>query len=176
MEKNADAYRTIGEAADELDLPQHVLRFWETRFSQISPMKRSGGRRYYRPADLELLSAIRHLLYGEGYTIKGVQRILKQQGANAVVDLVNQLRNPQADSSGQSDVVQTGIGIASATRVAPISQGGEGFPSAAQERGVGQGQVPVGSRALTPAVEAQLQGLLSELEACAGVLASARNF
>lgn len=78
--KSPDAFRTISEVAQELDLPQHVLRFWETRFKQIKPMKRGGGRRYYRPDDVELLKGIRHLLYSEGYTIKGVQRILKEQG------------------------------------------------------------------------------------------------
>jgi DNA-binding transcriptional MerR regulator len=87
MEKSADAFRTISEVAEELVLPQHVLRFWETRFTQIKPLKRGGGRRYYRPDDVELLRAIRHLLYGEGYTIKGVQRILKEQGARAVIAL-----------------------------------------------------------------------------------------
>jgi DNA-binding transcriptional MerR regulator len=85
MDKSQDAFRTISEAAEELDVPQHVLRFWETRFSQIRPMKRGGGRRYYRPEDMALLHAIRRLLYGEGYTIKGVQRILKEQGVRAVV-------------------------------------------------------------------------------------------
>lgn len=78
--KSPDAFRTISEVADDLDVPQHVLRFWETRFSQIRPMKRGGGRRYYRPADIDLLKGIRHLLYGEGYTIRGVQRILKEEG------------------------------------------------------------------------------------------------
>lgn len=78
--KSPEAFRTISEAAEALDLPQHVLRFWETRFSQIKPMKRSGGRRYYRPNDIALLRGIRHLLYDEGYTIKGVQRILREQG------------------------------------------------------------------------------------------------
>lgn len=81
VEKSPDAFRTISEAADELDVPQHVLRFWETRFSQIKPMKRAGGRRYYRPADVELLKGIRSLLYKEGYTIRGVQKILKEEGA-----------------------------------------------------------------------------------------------
>ena len=85
MEKSQDAFRTIGEAAIELDVPQHVLRFWETRFSQIRPMKRGGGRRYYRPVDMDLLRTIRGLLYGEGYTIKGVQKLLKEQGAKALV-------------------------------------------------------------------------------------------
>ncbi len=84
MDKSPDAFRTISEAAEDLDLPQHVLRFWETRFPQIKPLKRGGGRRYYRPDDVELLRAIKHLLYDEGYTIKGVQRLFKEQGARAV--------------------------------------------------------------------------------------------
>lgn len=84
VEKSPDAFRTISEAAEELDVPQHVLRFWETRFSQIKPMKRAGGRRYYRPADVELLKGIRSLLYKDGYTIRGVQKILKEDGASYV--------------------------------------------------------------------------------------------
>ncbi|HRJ68958.1 MAG TPA: MerR family transcriptional regulator, partial [Beijerinckiaceae bacterium] len=87
-DKAPDAYRTISEVAEDLDLPQHVLRFWETRFSQIRPLKRGGGRRYYRPDDVELLKGIRYLLYSEGFTIKGVQRILKEQGPKAVQMLV----------------------------------------------------------------------------------------
>ncbi len=83
--KSPDAFRTISEVAENLDLPQHVLRFWETRFNQIKPMKRGGGRRYYRPDDVELLKGIRYLLYSEGYTIKGVQRILKEQGNKFVM-------------------------------------------------------------------------------------------
>jgi DNA-binding transcriptional MerR regulator len=78
--KSADAFRTISEVADDLDVPQHVLRFWETRFAQIKPLKRAGGRRYYRPEDIELLRRIRELLYKHGYTIKGVQRLLKDHG------------------------------------------------------------------------------------------------
>lgn len=84
VDKSPDAFRTISEVSEDLDLPQHVLRFWETRFSQIKPLKRGGGRRYYRPDDVELLRGIRHLLYGEGYTIKGVQRILKEEGLRFV--------------------------------------------------------------------------------------------
>lgn len=84
MDKAPDAFRTISEVADDLDIPQHVLRFWESRFPQIKPMKRAGGRRYYRPDDVDLLRGIRHLLYGEGYTIKGVQRILREQGPKLV--------------------------------------------------------------------------------------------
>ena len=84
MEKSPDAFRTISEVAEDLDLPQHVLRFWETKFAQIKPLKRAGGRRYYRPGDVDLLQGIRRLLYAEGYTIKGVQRILKSEGVRAV--------------------------------------------------------------------------------------------
>jgi DNA-binding transcriptional MerR regulator len=84
LNKAPDAFRTISEVADELDLPQHVLRFWESRFPHIKPMKRGGGRRYYRPEDVDLLRGIRHLLYGDGYTIRGVQRILREQGVRTV--------------------------------------------------------------------------------------------
>jgi DNA-binding transcriptional MerR regulator len=84
LEKAPDAFRTISEVADEIDVPQHVLRFWESRFVQIRPMKRGGGRRYYRPDDVDLLRGVRYLLYGEGYTIRGVQRILREQGADFV--------------------------------------------------------------------------------------------
>jgi DNA-binding transcriptional MerR regulator len=84
LDKAPDAFRTISEVADDLKVPQHVLRFWESRFAQIKPMKRAGGRRYYRPDDVDLLRGIHHLLYGEGYTIRGVQRILKDQGIKFV--------------------------------------------------------------------------------------------
>jgi DNA-binding transcriptional MerR regulator len=80
LDKAPDAFRTISEVAEETDVPQHVLRFWESRFSQIKPLKRGGGRRYYRPDDVDLLRGIRHLLYGEGYTIRGVQRLLREEG------------------------------------------------------------------------------------------------
>src|SRR5437588_6061286 len=84
LDKAPDAFRTISEVAAELAVPQHVLRFWESRFHEIRPMKRGGGRRFYRPQDVDLLRGIRHLLYGEGYTIRGVQRILKEQGQKFV--------------------------------------------------------------------------------------------
>lgn len=87
MDKSPDAFRTISEVGEDLDLPQHVLRFWETRFTQIKPLKRGGGRRYYRPADVDLLKGIRHLLYDQGYTIKGVQRLLKDNGNQFVIAL-----------------------------------------------------------------------------------------
>ncbi|WP_264051395.1 MerR family transcriptional regulator [Methylobacterium flocculans] len=83
-EKSAAAFRTIKEAADELDVPQHVLRFWETRFTQIRPVKRAGGRRYYRPDDVDLLKGIKRLLHGQGYTIRGAQRVLRERGLRFV--------------------------------------------------------------------------------------------
>jgi DNA-binding transcriptional MerR regulator len=101
MDKNVDAFRTIAEVGEYLDLPQHVLRFWETRFIQIKPMKRGGGRRYYRPSDVELLKGIRHLLYDEGYTIKGVQRLLKDNGAHYVIAL-SKGDQKAADESAQA--------------------------------------------------------------------------
>jgi DNA-binding transcriptional MerR regulator len=84
MSKSADAFRTISEVADVLDVQKHVLRFWEVKFPQIRPMKRGGGRRYYRPEDMILLRGIQHLLHAEGYTIKGVQKILREQGVEQV--------------------------------------------------------------------------------------------
>ena len=85
-EKSASAFRTISEVAGELEVPQHVLRFWESKFNQVKPMKRGGGRRYYRPEDIELLRAIRELLYTDGYTIKGVQKLLREGGVKALAE------------------------------------------------------------------------------------------
>jgi len=102
--KSADAFRTISEAAAELSLPQHVLRFWETRFTQIKPLKRGGGRRYYRPEDILLLKGICHLLYEQGFTIKGVQRILKEDGPRHVIAIGEA---GSLDALEQSDVKTT---------------------------------------------------------------------
>jgi DNA-binding transcriptional MerR regulator len=95
MSKTAEAFRTISEVASELDVPKHVLRFWEARFPQIRPMKRGGGRRYYRPEDLALLRGICHLLHAEGYTIKGVQKILREQGVESVKRVSEQTTPPK---------------------------------------------------------------------------------
>jgi len=107
MDKSPDAFRTISEVAEDLDLPQHVLRFWETRFNQIKPMKRGGGRRYYRPQDVELIKGIRHMLYDQGYTIKGVQKLLRENGNQfliaigsgdrAAVEAIAQRKQAEAD-------------------------------------------------------------------------------
>lgn len=87
MGKSPEAFRTISEVADDLDVPKHVLRFWEGKFSQLRPLKRGGGRRYYRPEDVQLLKGIRQLLYEDRYTIKGVQRILREQGVRHVMQV-----------------------------------------------------------------------------------------
>ena len=94
--KSPEAFRTISEVAFELDVPQHVLRFWETRFTQVKPVKRAGGRRYYRPEDVDLLRGIRSLLYAEGFTIKGVQKVLRERGLRHVAEI------------GRGDAVFTG--------------------------------------------------------------------
>jgi len=94
LEKSPDAFRTISEAAEELDVPAHVLRFWESKFAQISPLKRAGGRRFYRPQDLALLRGIKHLLYSEGFTIKGAKKFIKDNGVASIVELGS---NPNRD-------------------------------------------------------------------------------
>jgi DNA-binding transcriptional MerR regulator len=101
MDKSPDAFRTISEVADEMDLPQHVLRFWETRFPQIKPLKRGGGRRYYRPDDIELLRAIKELLYDQGLTIKGVQKQLRDKGVPGVVRSVAHSASERAPPSAE---------------------------------------------------------------------------
>jgi len=94
--KAASAFRTISEVADELGVKQHVLRFWETKFSQLKPLKRGGGRRYYRPEDIDLLKAIHRLLYTEGYTIKGVQKLLREAGKKQIVTAFSEGRTADA--------------------------------------------------------------------------------
>ncbi len=83
--KSPEAFRTISEVSKDLSLPQHVLRFWETKFVQIKPIKRGGGRRYYRPEDIKLLKGIKSLLYNDGYTIRGVQKVIKETGTKKIL-------------------------------------------------------------------------------------------
>ncbi|MDB5508289.1 MAG: hypothetical protein JWL93_758 [Hyphomicrobiales bacterium] len=153
MDRAADAFRTISEVADELDLPQHVLRFWETKFTQIRPLKRGGGRRYYRPDDVELLRAIRHLLYGEGYTIRGVQRILKEQGVKAVISLRLEGGSPpvQRPSSLQS-----------------LEGDAEALDADVEGRGLNEGP------GMSSAQEERLRVVLAELLECTRILEAAR--
>jgi DNA-binding transcriptional MerR regulator len=150
MERSADAFRTISEVAEDLDLPQHVLRFWETRFSQIKPLKRGGGRRYYRPDDVELLRAIRHLLYGEGYTIRGVQRILKEQGVKAVIALV---RNAPARDAQSAAVAA---------------------PTASRDEPPMSNEQPGDASALSNADLGLLHAALAEIAECSRILQAAR--
>ncbi len=94
--KSPEAFRTISEVSKDLSLPQHVLRFWETKFIQIKPIKRGGGRRYYRPEDVKLLKGIKSLLYNDGYTIRGVQKVIKENGTRQLLEL-NQKSNSFTD-------------------------------------------------------------------------------
>jgi DNA-binding transcriptional MerR regulator len=109
--KSAGAFRTISEVAGDLDVPQHVLRFWETKFSQVRPLKRGGGRRYYRPEDIALLRQIKSLLYDDGYTIKGVQKLLKEGGGKP-----GPLQQGPAGASGDTGTGDAGGGLAPAAR------------------------------------------------------------
>jgi DNA-binding transcriptional MerR regulator len=175
MDKSADAFRTISEVAAELDLPQHVLRFWETRFPQIKPLKRAGGRRFYRPNDVEILRAIRRLLYGEGYTIKGVQRILKERGARALIAPGAAAPEDGAGFGPETLSVSTGengeVGWAE-DLFAEISPS-DGVDLAIERRG--QYERPLGE-APEPVVAARaeiirrLKDIAGDLEACARML------
>ena len=114
MAKGPEAFRTISEAADELNVPQHVLRFWETKFSFIRPMKRAGGRRFYRPLDIAVLRGVRRLLHEEGYTIKGVQRLYREQGQRHLIAAGEGVRpvsppSHEADEARPSDAQRTGL-------------------------------------------------------------------
>jgi DNA-binding transcriptional MerR regulator len=155
MDKSPDAFRTISEVAEELDLPQHVLRFWETRFNQIRPLKRGGGRRYYRPDDVDLLQGIRRLLYDEGYTIKGVQRILRGEGTRFV----------QAVGRGEQPVERaTEPGAAPHEAVDEAAE----VPAEAEPRAAETRQTYL----LAPELRALLHGALDELTECERVLAA----
>ncbi len=116
--KSPDAFRTISEVSDELNVPQHVLRFWESKFSQIRPLKRGGRRRYYRPEDVMLLRGIRRLLYEDGYTIKGVQKVLKERGVRAVAD--------GAREEGDAPVASSPASASPATAPDPVEAVGDG--------------------------------------------------
>lgn len=157
MSKSAEAFRTISEVADELDVPKHVLRFWEQKFPQIKPMKRGGGRRYYRPEDLELLRGIRHLLHLEGYTIRGVQKILRMQG----VDEVKR------------------CWMTDAAKPAPPAEAPASPPKAKSKRKPARtAPAPAGRKApdrLPSDIVRTLEGMLKELQACRRLLAPPRG-
>jgi DNA-binding transcriptional MerR regulator len=102
LDKAPEAFRTISEVADELEVPKHVLRFWEAKFAQLKPMKRGGGRRYYRPEDVALLRGIRFLLYNDGYTIRGVQKILREHGPRYVMDFRRIAEDEEPDAATEA--------------------------------------------------------------------------
>ncbi len=172
MQKAPDAFRTISEVAEQLDVPQHVLRFWETRFSQIRPMKRAGGRRYYRPQDVDLLRGIRKLLYDDGYTIKGVQKILREHGIAHVIAIgrgeleampIAARAIPQPATSGKESPAQTGR--------APVEKDkGQDETGASPAPAVSAGAEAVG---LAEQDRTLLQKALEELEAAAAMLEKA---
>jgi DNA-binding transcriptional MerR regulator len=185
MDKSADAFRTITEAAAELDLPQHVLRFWETRFPQIRPLKRSGGRRYYRPKDIEVLRTIKHLLYGEGYTIKGVQRVLNGHGAGAG-GTEGRIRLDPSDPSGRGltglqgsplNGESGGIGPAEQEAPeAPVSPSrGLGRDDGAGKMSEGLSWPLVAPFGLNEEDLARLRAALAELVQCEEILAATRR-
>ena len=159
-DKAPDAFRTISEVADELDLPQHVLRFWESRFREIKPMKRGGGRRFYRPDDIELLRGIRHLLYGEGYTIRGVQRILKEQGVK-FVQTVWQEGAPQPPH-GATEEVDLAEEAASATDMLEDETGLRGRISSFIGRDLGGRPSEAGERREPPMQSAPMPRITPE--------------
>ena len=157
MEKSPEAFRTISEAADELDLPQHVLRFWETRFATIKPLKRGGGRRYYRPEDVMLLKGIRHLLYDQGFTIKGVQKILKDQGARHVAAIGNGGAVEALPAPSPDQEMEAAIDLADGeNEIVPVTQMANGF-------------------ALGEADRDRLNGVLRDLLECKRMLERARE-
>ena len=114
--KSPEAFRTISEVSKDLSLPQHVLRFWETKFIQIKPIKRGGGRRYYRPEDIKLLRGIKSLLYNDGYTIRGVQKVIKEVGTKKILQkeienkVFTEMENTINSSKNHNDIVQHSLG------------------------------------------------------------------
>jgi DNA-binding transcriptional MerR regulator len=152
MSKMAEAFRTISEVASELDVPKHVLRFWEARFPQIRPMKRGGGRRYYRPEDLALLRGICHLLHAEGYTIKGVQKILREQGIDQVKRISGEVPAPKEAPPAAAKRDRRGkahVGVQAAT-----------FGSAGEH----------GASSRSSSTTSTLKAAIAELELCRNVL------
>ncbi len=149
--KSAAAFRTISEVAEDLDVPPHVLRFWEGKFAQVKPLKRGGGRRYYRPEDVELLRGIRELLYTDGYTIKGVQKLLREGGVKAVLN--GSVRNGGTEDDPASE----------ATVSVEPGEGKAGSPAAGSPSSGNAAAMPSVS-ALSPHKREVLEGVLEELE------------
>lgn len=156
MAKAAEAFRTISEVASDLDVPKHVLRFWEAKFPQIRPMKRGGGRRYYRPEDMELLKGIRRLLHAEGYTIKGVQKILREQGVDQVKTFAHLASLDKSKTRGKTKA----DGVAGGQLSAAAAEA----PAGKAQNGKARGAEPMVS------LESLLRKTVIELEACRRLL------
>ena len=155
MDKAPEAFRTISEVADELEVPKHVLRFWEAKFAQLKPMKRGGGRRYYRPEDVALLRGIRFLLYNDGYTIRGVQKILREHGPRYVMDF-----RRIADEQEQEDA------MAELHEIPDVAaEAAQGVPSLLRDGERPPRQIDVSS----------LGALIDEIEVCRRILVSAKE-
>ncbi len=169
MSKSIEAFRTIAEVADELGVPKHVLRFWEVKFPQIRPMKRGGGRRYYRPEDLELLKGIRALLHAEAYTIKGVQKILREQGVEQVKQ---EGREPVAADGGKKKKGQAPVARpasnaeTAAVVVSTAKRGGRAAEPVARMAGRPSG-IHISAEA-----KARISAVVAELEACRQLLSA----
>jgi DNA-binding transcriptional MerR regulator len=153
LDKAPEAFRTISEVADELDVPKHVLRFWEAKFAQLKPMKRGGGRRYYRPEDVALLRGIRVLLYNDGYTIRGVQKLLREHGPRFVMDHRHRLE--QGEEGAEPHAIPDIAAEAAQSRVSGRSH-------------------DVGVNTAKPDSDA-LGQVLEEIEACRAILTAAKQ-
>jgi DNA-binding transcriptional MerR regulator len=170
LNKAPEAFRTISEVAEGLDVPQHVLRFWETRFTQIRPMKRGGGRRYYRPNDVDLLNGIRQLLYGEGYTIRGVQRILRDHGVAHVTAIGRgEIRAEPEPAPGREPEAEEKPKDAVAPPPAPAAPAPLAIKAEAEPTGPKPGLV-AGGPALTRSDIEELRLALTDLAAARRIL------
>jgi DNA-binding transcriptional MerR regulator len=155
LDKAPEAFRTISEVADELEVPKHVLRFWEAKFAQLKPMKRGGGRRYYRPEDVALLRGIRFLLYNDGYTIRGVQKILREHGPRYVMDF-RRIAEEQEQEDAMAELHEIpDVAAETAQGVPSLLRDGERPPR----------QIDVSS----------LGALIDEIEVCRRILVSAKE-
>ncbi|MBU1212665.1 MAG: MerR family transcriptional regulator [Alphaproteobacteria bacterium] len=172
MSKAPTAFRTISEVSDELEVPKHVLRFWEMKFPQIKPMKRGGGRRYYRPEDMALLKGICHLLHAEAYTIKGVQKILRERGVDTVKEMGE--RKPGKKAGGKSRSGEKAGAATAAARPAPAMAtagkpaDGTGKPTASKAPARARKQPAVAAR--EGSIVDALNRAINELQACRSAL------
>ena len=162
--KSEAAFRTISEVAEELDVPQHVLRFWETKFTQIRPMKRGGGRRYYRPEDVVLLQRIRALLYDDGLTIKGVQKLLREKGVKALVG--DSVSLPASLAELETAVAAEKDRSPSLPFDAPVDPpaGGQDLPGGEEATAAAEAVIAAPApHGMSPAVRSEIEAALAEL-------------